>query len=126
MRRFLALLLLAILPLQLSWAGVAVYCQHEPAQSAQHFGHHAHEVQAQADDSGDSSAQGAGGVDCSYHLPAAKCYFEVLSLVDPALTDVLNASPPVAFSSFIPSGLDRPDRRSAVLSASGGVLPARS
>lgn len=43
-RRFLLLALLAVLPLQLSWAAVAVYCQHEaetPAQ-ARHFGHHEH------------------------------------------------------------------------------------
>jgi hypothetical protein len=44
MRRWLVLLMLAVLPLQLSWAAVAGYCQHEegPAQGA-HFGHHAHE-----------------------------------------------------------------------------------
>ncbi len=44
MRRWLVLLLLAILPLQLSWAAMAGYCQHEkaPAQRS-HFGHHAHE-----------------------------------------------------------------------------------
>jgi hypothetical protein len=40
-RRFLAIVLLALLPLQFSWAALASYCEHE-TQGAGHFGHHAH------------------------------------------------------------------------------------
>ena len=41
MRRFLAIFLLALLPLQFSWAAVASYCEHE-TQGSGHFGHHDH------------------------------------------------------------------------------------
>jgi hypothetical protein len=41
-RRLLAIVLLALLPLQFSWAAVASYCEHE-AQGAGHFGHHDHD-----------------------------------------------------------------------------------
>lgn len=43
MRRFILVLLLAILPLQWSWAAVANVCQHEVDRTAQHLGHHGHE-----------------------------------------------------------------------------------
>ena len=42
MRRFLAIVLLALLPLQFSWAAVASYCGPE-TQGAGHFGHHEHD-----------------------------------------------------------------------------------
>jgi hypothetical protein len=51
-RRFLIVFLLAMLPLQFSWAAVASYCAHE-TQGAGHFGHHehdhAHHVSASSD-----------------------------------------------------------------------------
>ena len=46
MRRFLLLLLLCLLPLQISWAAVAEYCGHEQDKAAQHFGHHDDEHKA--------------------------------------------------------------------------------
>jgi hypothetical protein len=43
MRRWFTILLLAFLPVQLSWAAVASYCEHESGAQAQHVGHHDHE-----------------------------------------------------------------------------------
>ncbi|MDH1765571.1 hypothetical protein ABE607_16300 [Comamonas aquatica] len=43
MRRFLAIFLLTMLPLQFSWAAVATYCGHESQASTGHFGHHDHD-----------------------------------------------------------------------------------
>ncbi len=43
MRRWLVILILTLLPLQFSWAAVAVYCGHETGEAAQHFGHHEHQ-----------------------------------------------------------------------------------
>ena len=43
MRRWFAVLLLFLLPLQFSWAAVATYCGHESDAHAQHFGHHEHQ-----------------------------------------------------------------------------------
>jgi hypothetical protein len=47
-RRYLAIFLLAMLPLQFSWAAVASYCGHETQASTGYFGHHAHEHHAHA------------------------------------------------------------------------------
>lgn len=46
MSRWVVALMLALLPLQFSWAAVATYCQHERSTSAstvQHVGHHEHQ-----------------------------------------------------------------------------------
>jgi hypothetical protein len=48
-RRFLAIVLLTLLPLQFSWAAVATYCGHETEAAARHLGHHEHQHQAGAD-----------------------------------------------------------------------------
>jgi hypothetical protein len=48
MRRWLAILMLALLPLQFGWAAVAVYCGHESDPQAQHLGHHEHQHTGQA------------------------------------------------------------------------------
>jgi hypothetical protein len=45
MRRWLSIFLLIVLPLQISWAVAATYCQHETG-STQHIGHHDHKHQA--------------------------------------------------------------------------------
>jgi hypothetical protein len=42
MRRWLAILLLVLLPAQTTWAVVAGYCVHESSAAASHFGHHDH------------------------------------------------------------------------------------
>ena len=63
MRRWFAILLLAFLPLQFSWAAVAGYCGHESDAQAQHLGHHDHQHTDQADQAdvskGDDVANGA-------------------------------------------------------------------
>jgi hypothetical protein len=73
-RRLLAIFVLALLPLQFSWAAVAVYCEHE-TQGAGHFGHHEHQhnadVGAHADatpdpDATGDKAPGAMDLDCGH------------------------------------------------------------
>ncbi|MDR3086791.1 MAG: hypothetical protein LBU45_02405 [Azoarcus sp.] len=46
MRRWLSILLLIVLPLQMSWGVATTYCQHETG-SVQHLGHHDHKHQAE-------------------------------------------------------------------------------
>lgn len=46
MRRLLLAFLLLFMPLQSIWAAASPYCGHEAAPQAAHFGHHAHEHQA--------------------------------------------------------------------------------
>lgn len=75
MRRWLLVFLVVLLPMQLSWAAVASYCQHESdsATTSQHVGHHEHQHEADAasaaTDLPDTSANpmtatGAVDVDC--------------------------------------------------------------
>ena len=61
MRRWLAILMLALLPLQFSWAAVAAYCGHERGQQAHHLGHHEHQHadQVKADKDGAPAEQSA-------------------------------------------------------------------
>ena len=42
MRRWFAILLLVLLPAQLTWAAAAGYCMHKPGAAVSHFGHHEH------------------------------------------------------------------------------------
>lgn len=44
-KTWMAIVLLVLLPLQLSWAAVAGYCQHESGVTANHTGHHSHDHQ---------------------------------------------------------------------------------
>ena len=61
MRRLIAIFLLALLPLQFSWAAVAPYCGHEERADAAHFGHHEHQHHTEAGSGVDADA-GAGAV----------------------------------------------------------------
>ena len=57
MRRWLALFLLCLLPLQVSWAAVADYCSHEHGSATQHFGHHDDEHEVWTDQPDDAKQQ---------------------------------------------------------------------
>ena len=69
MKKLLLIFLLALFPLQASWAAVAVYCQHEAGQAAKHFGHHDHKHEASSADKSDPSGKAAAGLD----LDCASC-----------------------------------------------------
>jgi hypothetical protein len=74
MHRWLAVLLLLLLPIQFSWAAVANYCGHETGAAADHVGHHEHASHnhgAKVADPGDSDktdvpAPGASSFDCGH------------------------------------------------------------
>jgi hypothetical protein len=67
MRRWFAILLLAVLPLQSTWAAVAAYCGHESNSQVQHLGHHEHQhlggAVAAAPHSGAADADAPAGFD---------------------------------------------------------------
>lgn len=115
MRRFLVIVLLALLPLQFTWAAVASYCGHESQASAAHFGHHDHdhagsakassEAKSAADQSTDASsapdktgvakdgkAPGAMDLDCGH------CHgtCSMMSTVPMGLPGALSTAPPMA------------------------------
>jgi hypothetical protein len=120
MRRWLLVFLMALLPLQLSWAAVAAYCQHEQAPTqAAHFGHHEHQHHDQGaakakEGHGDKKAPLTGDDDCG------TCH---LGHVQTLLGDAPAAAPPALpprvarhgalHGSHIPALPERPDRRLA-------------
>jgi bacterioferritin-associated ferredoxin len=63
MKRFLAMLLLAFLPLHMSVAAVVPYCQHEGLQGSAHIGHHEHEHSAHVDDKAQAEVAKLAGID---------------------------------------------------------------
>lgn len=71
MHRWLAILILTLLPLQFSWAAVAAYCGHETGQQSQHLGHHEHQhtdhVKADPDNApADQKAPASFDFDCGH------------------------------------------------------------
>jgi hypothetical protein len=71
MRHWLAILFMMFLPLQLSWAAVSAYCQHESGAAANHLGHHEHQHKAAAGDDSGTKAKGSH-FDCGF-CQAASC-----------------------------------------------------
>lgn len=72
MRRWIAVLLLLIVPLQLSWGAVSGYCLHEDGNAPRHFGHHVHQHADAAGKSSDAKALGGVDSDCAgCHLNGA-------------------------------------------------------
>ena len=67
MRHWLLIFLVVLLPMQLSWAAVASYCQHESnGATAQHIGHHDHDHEGDAgpaDSSNGKTTGSSGAVD---------------------------------------------------------------
>ena len=99
MRRWFAILLLALLPLQFSWAAVAGYCGHESGAQAQHLGHHEHQHAGQADvDKGDDLASGAAPTgsdfDCGHchtgccAMPGLVASPQPLAIASPLVTPI--------------------------------------
>lgn len=110
MRRLLAIVLLALLPLQFSWAAVASYCEHETPVGARHLGHHEHPhhgetpLGADSDRSADPTA-GAIDVDCGH------CHGHCTGLL--TLPD------------GVPGGLTTAPPRASADEAGGAHAPAR-
>ena len=68
--RFLVLLLLCVVPLQVTYAAVARYCSHdEQGASASHLGHHSHKHVSQNDDT--KAPLDAADLDCGLHQLAS-------------------------------------------------------
>lgn len=77
LRRFVLILMLALLPLQSTWAAAASVCQHEEivagadgSSPSPHFGHHEHQHEG-GPEGGQDPAPGGVDVDCpSCHAAA--------------------------------------------------------
>ena len=58
------------MPLQLSWAAMASYCQHKTGAAAKHFGHHDHQHKAAdgKEKAPDPAKTGGNDLDCASHV----------------------------------------------------------
>ena len=112
MRRWLAVLLLALLPFQLTWAAVAPYCQHEATQAG-HFGHHEHQHHAtpQGDVDGTSDADKSP---LTVDLDCGQCHGAFVGLnhvARPHVPPIPSARPSVPVIDGAAAGTDeRPER----------------
>ncbi|WP_295856272.1 cation efflux protein, CzcI family [uncultured Xylophilus sp.] len=75
MRRWLAILLLALLPFQFAWSAAAQYCAHgSEAPARVHFGHHAHEHGAGSHASGADKGDDGGAAKLMLHADCGQCH----------------------------------------------------
>jgi hypothetical protein len=128
MFRWLMVVLLVVVPLQLAWAAGAAYCGHESTVAgAKHLGHHEH-VHL-------SGTDGAAAVDAvnpssSFHADCETCHFGASATLPtaPLGSGILHgvgsvgASSP-RFLSHIPAGPERPDRSLWPLSRDATAAP---
>lgn len=119
MKRLLIIFMLIVVPLQLSWAAAAVYCEHESNPKTVHFGHHEHEHIASADEIKTDAEKSVAALDgdcTSCHLGG----IAILALPAPALMpDVLSAPSITAGNSLLASSRSsRPERPKWAVAAS--------
>ena len=97
MHRWLAILLLALLPLQFSWSAVTAYCEHESGPHAQHLGHHEH-LQADPDSIGSDGATADPSAPAGFDLDCGHCHGTFVGVPAPvdSLAPLALASCPAA------------------------------
>lgn len=119
MRRWFALLLIALLPIQFSWAAVAAYCGHESNVQAQHWGHHEHQHTGTGgtdtppdvvlDGAADAEPSAGLHVDCGHcHASCAGLPVPASALSLPALAAPAAAHGVPAARSLAPTPPERP------------------
>lgn len=97
MRRWLAILMLTLLPIQFSWAAVASYCGHESGAAAQHLGHHEHQHAGQPSADKDSTPEDQSA-STGYDFDCGHCHGTCASMPAPAgdMTPLTLTSHPTA------------------------------
>jgi hypothetical protein len=110
--RFLVLLILLV-PLQLSWAAVSAYCEHETAAASQHVGHHEHQHQSDQsthrDDSGPDSKSSNFDADCGVcHVSCSMAVCDGIAPLNFAGVNAVFAPPPAFHLTLFSSKPTRP------------------
>lgn len=116
MKKFFLLLLLFVLPLQMSWAAASAYCLHEEGKAAQHLGHHSHQHKASAGDEPQADAGKDLNAKAKAHSDCNVCHGIGHAWLPPGASMPVfdSASLAIDTSSFlyvshIPDGPKRPD-----------------
>ena len=113
MKRFFLIFLLFALPLQISWAAMAAYCQHETGIASNHFGHHAHQHQTQKDSETKKESPSSIDRDCAYcHLTHVGYFSFVSNLPSVSPPSVHDVDHDYGFTLMLP---DRPERPKWIL-----------
>lgn len=112
MKRFVAILILLIMPLQVVFAAAAEYCEVEKPGSGQHFGHHAHATDSdQSDTGGKDGKSKTGDSNCGFcHLGCAQGQVSAFALPLSSVGHVKTTVEVLVPSDNSPPGLDRPPR----------------
>jgi hypothetical protein len=111
MKKFLAIFLLVLLPLQVSWAAMSSYCGHETRVNATHPGHHTHDhASVDHQESSKNSPQSAGmDHDCATcHIFCAAALVNDLNTTTAAVSDDHPLHPQVVIVSQL--SRERPER----------------
>ncbi|TAH10868.1 MAG: hypothetical protein EAZ11_10990 [Curvibacter sp.] len=104
----MALLILVLLPLQLTWAATSAYCQHEAGAVGQHVGHHVHQHSHPVDDTSGKAKPNGGDADCgTCHAGCVVALPSHLAATDVYASAILEASRHALRTS---APLDIPDR----------------
>ena len=112
MRR-LVVFLLFLVPLQLSWAAVSAYCEHETEAASHHIGHHEHKHQSdQSSNGGDPGTKSKSGIfdsDCGVcHASCSMAVCDGIAPLDFAGADLVFARPPTLHLTLFSSKPERP------------------
>jgi len=124
MRTWVIGLLLAVMPLQFVWAGIAVYCHHQADVVTEHVGHHDHEHAASMPSSepvpdAPGADKGSPDNDCALcHLNCAQSLGETDGPWMGAASTAPVATAPVRFATRGPEGFERPNWQRLARSAS--------
>jgi hypothetical protein len=109
-KKLFLIFLLALLPLQYSWAAGAAYCQHEQGRVT-HFGHHGHRHQAKGDDAKGQDKASAVHNDCNIcQFSCQAPFLQTQPNLNVLALKAYPQAPPFFYFSHIPAGPIRPDR----------------
>ena len=108
MKRFFAILLMLILPLQFSFAASSVYCADQANVAVEHYAHHAHDGELTPPEP-DPDKNPASDAECGLcHLGCAKLQTAILTLGTPDSILPAEVAPLLSTAQYQPSPLQRP------------------
>ncbi|WP_020654122.1 DUF2946 family protein [Massilia niastensis] len=114
MKRYFLIFLLALLPLQFSWAAAGAYCAHEEGAAARHVGHHVHkhEETGKTDREASHKVPAQADADCDYchHASASAICAAAQAPATPQPSAHLRRET-LRYISHIPDLVPRPDRQ---------------
>lgn len=111
MKRFLLILLLALLPVQFIFAAVATYCADETVETTAHLGHHAHNDGKKINDlpTVNSVEKKATDVNCHFcHAVFANLPVIFAGLIAPEISLPTNVAPLLLAAQHQTTPLQRP------------------